>query len=68
MRAESAVGWPALAPALICLVKRVQVSSQSVAPPSGWRMGSTRRCGQSSFSARSTAVSVTSLPSRVARS
>ncbi len=39
MRAESAVGWPALAPALICLVKRVEVSSQRVAAPSGCGMG-----------------------------
>src|SRR5260370_39641725 len=68
MRAERAVGWPALAPALICLVKRVVVSSQRVGAPSGWGTGRTRRCCQRSGGARRTAVSVTSLPSCVARS
>ncbi len=68
MSAESADGWPAFAPALICLVKRALEISQSEESPSGCGSGSTRRCAHSSASARSTAASVTSLPTSAATS
>ena len=48
MKVERAVGWPALAPVLICFVKRVVIGSQIAGLPPGWGTGMTRSCCQSS--------------------
>jgi hypothetical protein len=66
--ADSAVGTPAFAPALIAFVNRFEVNSHCVAPAPCCSSGITLSCVQSSPRERAIAASVNSRPSSPAKS